>query len=76
MRTGLGGEAEAPAVSLLLHCDEAVAHDHAAEGCCFIEGVGAVAAHTAARLACDALLGREGKLGLNLEEAAFAEDNP
>ncbi len=47
-----------PHVSVLVHVDEAVLSDPAAAGCSHIDGVGAVAPHVAARLACDAAVSR------------------
>ncbi len=58
-RSGLSSEpASEPPVRVVVHVDEAVLADSAAEGCSFIAGAGAVAAHTAQRLACDAPVSR------------------
>jgi len=43
-----------PPVGVLVHVDQAVLADPGSGGCCHVEGVGAIAAHTARRLACDA----------------------
>src|SRR5579875_3325670 len=43
-----------PPVGVLMHVDQAVLADPGSGGCCHVEGVGAIAAHTARRLACDA----------------------
>jgi len=51
---GLGGSEDGPAVAVVSHVDDAVLADPAAEGCCALEGIGAISAHTARRLACDA----------------------
>jgi Domain of unknown function (DUF222) len=50
---GLDDGAGEPKVSVLLHVDEDVLKDPAAEGCSYIEGVGAISSHSACRLACD-----------------------
>ena len=50
---GLAGEPDgAPPVTVLAHVDQDVLCDPSAEGCSFIEGVGAISSHTARRLAC------------------------
>jgi hypothetical protein len=43
-----------PPVSVLVHVDQEVLADPDRAGCCYVEGVGAIAAHSARRLACDA----------------------
>lgn len=43
-----------PHASVVVHVDEQVLADPAAQGCAQIEGVGVVSAHTVQRLACDA----------------------
>jgi hypothetical protein len=50
---GLDAGPEEPKVSVLVHVDEDVLKDPAAEGCSYIEGVGAISSHSAGRLACD-----------------------
>lgn len=52
------GEAGPPPVTVLVHVDEAVLADADQPGCCHVEGVGAISAHAAARLACDAAVSR------------------
>src|SRR5579875_3120453 len=54
---GAGGDGAGggrPPVGVLVHVDQAVLADPGSGGCCHVEGVGAIAAHTARRLACDA----------------------
>jgi hypothetical protein len=52
---GLGGDDDAgPPVTILAHVDQDVLDDPRAEGCSFVEGVGAISSHTARRLACSA----------------------
>jgi hypothetical protein len=52
---GLGGVDDAgPPVTILAHVDQDVLDDPGAEGCSFIDGVGAISSHTARRLACSA----------------------
>jgi hypothetical protein len=48
------GHGRRPAVGVLVHVDQAVLADPASAGCCHVDGVGAIAAHSARRLACDA----------------------
>ncbi|MGH9028345.1 MAG: DUF222 domain-containing protein [Acidimicrobiales bacterium] len=55
---GLETEIDEPKVSVLVHVDERVLEDQGAEGCAFVEGVGAVSSHTACRLACDAAVSK------------------
>ncbi len=55
---GLDDDGADPHVSVLVHVDEAVLSDPAAPGCSHIDGVGAVAPHVVARLACDATVSR------------------
>lgn len=43
-----------PAVAAVVHVDEQVLEDPTAEGCAFMEDVGAVSSHTARRLLCGA----------------------
>ncbi len=43
-----------PAVSVVVHVDEAVLADPTAEGCAYVEEVGAISSHTARRLCCGA----------------------
>ncbi len=46
------------AVTVLVHVDEPVLADAANPGCAFVEGVGAVSAHTVERLACESTVSR------------------
>lgn len=50
--------AHGPHASVVVHVDEQVLADPRAEGCAFVEGIGAVSAHTVQRLACDASVSR------------------
>ncbi len=43
-----------PAVSVVVHVDEAVLVDPTAEGCAYVEEVGAISSHTVQRLCCGA----------------------
>ncbi len=51
-------EVEDPHVSVLVHVDEPVLKDPTAPGCAHVEGLGAISAHAAARLACEGALSR------------------
>jgi hypothetical protein len=51
-------EGEDAHVSVLVHVDEQVLNDPSAPGCAHLEGLGAITAHAAARLACDGALSR------------------
>ncbi|HEX5268775.1 MAG TPA: HNH endonuclease signature motif containing protein [Acidimicrobiales bacterium] len=55
---GMAADPGPPAVRVMVHVDEAVLQDPSREGCGHIDGIGAIAAHTAARLACDGVLSR------------------
>ncbi|HXY43589.1 MAG TPA: DUF222 domain-containing protein [Acidimicrobiales bacterium] len=55
---GLGEEMEDPHISVLVHVDEQVLDDASAPGCAHIEGVGAIGAHAARRLACEGAVSR------------------
>jgi hypothetical protein len=48
--------ASGPRASVVVHTDRQVLSDAGAEGCAYIEGVGAISAHTVQRLVCDAVV--------------------
>ena len=54
LEQGISSSEEEPRVNVMLHVDEKVLEDPAAEGCSYVESVGAVSSHTARRLTCDA----------------------
>jgi hypothetical protein len=58
LENGLSEETAEHKVSVIVHVDEAVLQDPSAPGCAHIEGIGAIAGHTAARLACDGAVSR------------------
>lgn len=51
---GLSSADHEPQVQVVVHVDEKVLENPSAEGCSYIEGVGAISSHTARRLVCDA----------------------
>ena len=55
---GLSEELEEPHVAVVVHVDEQVLADPSAPGCAHVDGLGALAAHTATRLACDGAVSR------------------
>lgn len=58
LENGLSEETAEHKVSVIVHVDETVLSDPSAPGCAHIEGIGAIAGHTAARLACDGAVSR------------------
>ncbi len=50
---GLSEEIEDPVVTVVVHVDDKVLADPSSPGCAHIEGIGAITAHSAARLACE-----------------------
>ena len=54
----LGRASGGPGALVVVHVDEAVLEDPTRSGCCFADRAGALAAHSARRLACDAVVSR------------------